>query len=218
MLDALAKDFIAHGFDQKQLLRTILNSRVYQLSANGTPANRQDEVFFTKYMVRRMPAEALLDAIDSATGTSEKFPRLPKGTRAISLPDPQVSSYFLDTFGRPQRLVSCECERTGEPNISQALDLMNGDAVQEKIASGEGRLAKLLASKKSDDEILNELYLATLSRLPRPAEIARVKAAFRQPPLTKEALTRLPAVVISLAALPARGGKSFGPAVAQFEE
>ena len=121
-------------------------------------------MFFTKYMVRRMPAEVLLDAINFATGTTEKFNRLPKGTRAISLPDPQVSSYFLDIFGRPQRLVSCECERTGEPNISQALDLMNGDAVQEKVASPQGRLAKLLEAKKSDDEILNDLYLQDRKR------------------------------------------------------
>src|SRR5262249_13667515 len=127
LLEALAKELIARGFDQKQLLRTIMNSRVYQLSASATPANRQDEVFFTKYAVKRLPAEVLLDAIDFATGEHEKFARLPKGTRAIALPDPQVNSYFLDTFGRPQRLVSCECERTGEPNISQALDLMNGE-------------------------------------------------------------------------------------------
>jgi len=217
LLDALAKEFIAHGFDQKQLLRTIMNSRVYQLSANATPANRQDEVFFTKYMVRRMPAEVLLDAIDFATGTTEKFNRLPKGTRAISLPDPQVSSYFLDTFGRPQRLVSCECERTGEPNISQALDLMNGDAVQEKVASPQGRLAKLLEAKKSDDEILNDLYLATLSRLPRPAEIASVQKAFRQPPMPKEALYRLPAVVLNLAGAPRGGGQSLANASLQLE-
>src|SRR5262249_10272843 len=157
------------------LLRTIFNSHVYQLSASATPENRRDEVFFTRYMVRRMPAEVLLDAIDFATGAREKFAKLPKGTRAISLPDPQVSSYFLDTFVRPQRLVSCECERTGEPNISQALDLMNGDAIQEKVGSDDGRIAKLLATKRSDEEILDELYLATLSRLPRPGEVVRVK-------------------------------------------
>jgi hypothetical protein len=203
LLDALAKDLVAHGFDQKHLLRTILNSRVYQLSGNATPDNAQDEAFFTHYAVKRMPAEVLLDAINSATGTTEKFTKLPKGTRAIALPDPGIESYFLDTFGRPPRLISCECERTGAPNISQALHLMNGEFIQAKVASPGGRVAKLLASKKSDEEILTEFYLATLSRPPRPEELARVQAAFKQqPPLRKEALYDLPFVALELAALP----------------
>src|SRR5439155_10699949 len=155
-------------------LHAILTSRVYGLSATATPANRPDEVFFSHYPLKRMPAEVLFDAINFATGTTEKFPKLPAGTRAISLPDASVDSYFLDTFGRPQRLMACECERTGEPNISQALHMMNGEFVQAKVASPQGRMAKLLAEKKTDEEILAELYLVTLSRLPRPEEIARV--------------------------------------------
>lgn len=181
LLDALASDFAAHGFDQKRLLREIMNTRVYQLSSKTTALNAEDERFFSHYLVKRLPAEVLFDAIDAATGTTDKFAQLPKGTRAIALPDPKVDSYFLDTFGRPQRQISCECERTGEPNISQALDLMNSDFIQAKVSSPQGRLSQLLSSKKSDDEIVETLYLATFSRSPRPDELARVKAAIHRP-------------------------------------
>src|SRR5581483_3928415 len=103
-----------------------------------------------------------------------------------------------------------------EPNIAQALDLMNGDGVQRKVASPKGRLAKLLAEKKSDDEVLEELYLAALSRRPRPEELARVRAAFDQPLLKKEAAYALPDLAFALAALPAGRGAPLGPAVDRF--
>ncbi len=183
LLDALGREFVRTGFDQKALLRTIMYSRVYQLSARATKANAADTLFYTRYTLKRMPAEVLFDAVHAVTGTTEKFAQLPRGTRAISLPDPNVASYFLDTFGRPPRQVGCECERTGEPNLSQALHLMNGEALQEKIASPEGRLAKLVAAKKSEAEILDDLYLAAYGRPPRPDELARVRAAANPPPL-----------------------------------
>src|SRR5207244_197115 len=109
-------------------------------------------------------------AVDFACGTREKYQDLPLGTRAIQLPDPGVNNEFLDTFGRPQRLIACECERMAEPNLSQSLRMMNGNLVNNKAAQGDSRIAKLIAAKKSDEAILNELYLVTLARPPRLQE------------------------------------------------
>ena len=170
LLDALAKDFSANGFDFKHLLRTILNSRTYQLSANATPENKMDNTFATHYTVKRLTAEQLLDAINFATGTQDKFQNIPLGTRAIQLPDTAYNNYFLDTFGRPTRIITCECERVVEPNMAQALHLMNGDLVNQKIADGQGRLSKAIAANKADTEIINELYLATYARQPTADE------------------------------------------------
>ncbi|MCS6858805.1 MAG: DUF1549 and DUF1553 domain-containing protein [Abditibacteriales bacterium] len=170
LLDALAKDFIAHNFDVKHLMSVIMNSRVYQLSAHATKQNAADEMFYTHYLVKRLSAEQLLDAINDATGTQEKFPGLPAGTRAMQLPDPGVQSYFLDTFGRPLRDIVCECERQGEPNMSQALHLMNGDLINRKVMDPNGRVAQLLNAHKSDSDIIEELYLATFCRFPTDTE------------------------------------------------
>lgn len=170
LLDALAADFAKSGFDLKHLIRTIVTSEAYQLASQPTPENRQDEVFCTKYLAKRMGAEELLDAVNFATGTTEKFQNLPPGIRAIQLPDPNVPHYFLDTFGRPAREITCECERAVEPNMTQALHLMNSDFVHNKVAAGNGRVAGLLAAKKPEPEIVEELYLATFSRPPTPAE------------------------------------------------
>jgi hypothetical protein len=131
--------------------------------------NIKDELFFTHYYPKRLPAESLLDAIDFACGTHEKFSELPLGTRAIQLPDP-VPSDFLDTFGRPQRVIACECERYSEPNLSQTLRLMNGPIMSAKVGSGSGRIAKLIGEHKSNDYIVNDLYLAALGRPPRLQE------------------------------------------------
>jgi hypothetical protein len=120
--------------------------------------------------VKRLTAEQMADALDVATGTQEKYPGLPLGTRAIQLPDTAVRSYFLDTFGRPPRQLTCECERTVKPNIAQALHLVNGDFVNAKIAKADGRVAKLLQAKKPLPDVVEELYLVTLSRPPKPLE------------------------------------------------
>jgi hypothetical protein len=186
LLDALAQDFAAHRFDVKHLLKTILTSATYQLSSTPTRENRQDELFYTKYTVKRLPAEVLLDAVCAASGSPEKFSGLPAGYRAAQLPDPGVQSYFLDTFGRPGRNLACECERSAEPNMAQALHLMNSDFIQNKVASGSGRLAKLLEAKKPDPEIVEELYLATFSRLPTPAEREKALQLVAEAPAQKE--------------------------------
>src|SRR5262249_42383860 len=151
--DTMARDFISHGFDLKYVLRTICASKVYQLSSHATDRNRMDEVFGSHFAPRRIPAEALLDAVCAATGVPEKFAGLPTGLRAIDLPDSTVASQFLDTFGRPPRTTSCECERTADPSLSQALSLLSGDEINKKISSPKGRIASLIAAKKSDREI-----------------------------------------------------------------
>ena len=177
LLDLLADELTRHGYDIKHLLRIICNTQTYQRSSEATKDNIKDELFFTHYLPRRLGAEALLDAIDFACGTQERFAPLPPGTRAIQLPDPNIGSDFLDTFGRPLRVISCECERTSEPNLSQTLRLMNGDLVNRKIGQSDGRIAKLIAARKPYDTILNELYMGALGRPPRREERMQVMGA-----------------------------------------
>lgn len=179
LLDALAKDFVAHNYDIKYLIRTICNSRAYQLSSEATKENRADTTFYTHYTVKRLPAEPLFDAVNLATGTQEKFNELPLGTRAIQLPDPNINSYFLDTFGRAPRIIACECERAAEPNMGQALHLMMGDMLNRKVQDGNALPAKLIAAKKTDSEIIEAFYLAALNRLPRPDERTKAEQAVR---------------------------------------
>ncbi len=140
------------------------------MSSLPTPDNRLDQAFFTHYTVKRLTAEQLLDAVNAATGTTEKFPLQPLGTRTIALPDTTYPSYFLDTFGRPFRVQACECERTAEPTLNQALHLMNGDLVNRKVAQPDGRLAQLLRDPKlTDDTLIDMLYHLTFNR-PATAE------------------------------------------------
>src|SRR5438128_6253214 len=145
LLDALAKDFAEHHFNLKHLLRTMMNSRGYQLSFMPTAGNEADltNVFFTHYTVKRLTAEQLADALDAVTQTREKYQGLPLGAKASQLPDTTVRSFFLDVFGRPPRQVTCECERGTQPNIAQALHLLNGDVLNRKISAKDGRLEKL---------------------------------------------------------------------------
>jgi len=171
LLDALAKDFAAHKFDSKHVIRTILNSRTYQLSAQTNDTNKDDNKYFSHAVTKLLPAEPLLDAICQSTDVPEKFQGLPLGTRATQLPDGEVNHVFLKTFGQPGRELACECEREGDSNLAQALQLINGPTINEKVRNGNNRLGKLLAAKKTDKEILDELYLATLSRLPLEGEV-----------------------------------------------
>jgi hypothetical protein len=175
LLDSLAKDFVDHKYDLKHLLRTILNSRAWQLSSVVVPGNEADatNTHFSRYTTKRLTAEQLADAVDFATGTREKYTGLPLGTRAIQLPDPRVRSYLMDVFGRPARQIVCECERTTQPNIAQALHLLNGDFLNKKIADPTGRIDKALKAKRPTKEIVEELYQVTLSRSPRPEEVSK---------------------------------------------
>jgi hypothetical protein len=183
----------------KHLLRTIFRSRAYQLSSESTDGNRADaaNVHFTRYAVRRLTAEQLADAVDAATGTREKYVGLPLGTRAIQLPDAEVKSYLMDTFGRPPRQVLCECERTTKPNIAQAMHLLNGDFLNKKIAEKTGRVEKLLAAKTPTPKAVEELYLATLSRLPTASERAKAEGFVKAAPTPREGLQDLLWVLVN---------------------
>jgi hypothetical protein len=170
LLEAMAKDFAASKFDVKKLVRTIMTSRTYQLSAQPNDFNKDDAKYFSHAVTKLLTAEQLLDALCDVTAVPEKFGGLPLGTRAIQLPDGEVNHPFLKTFGQPARELACECERESDSNLAQALQLINGPTINEKIRNPNNRLGKLLAEKKSEKEILDALYLATLSRLPSDAE------------------------------------------------
>lgn len=186
VLDALAADFVAHDYDLKYLLRTICNSSVYQLSAELTPTRDEEGIFLTHRVPRRLPAEVMLDAIGKTTGSQEKFVGMPEGTRAIALADPDVKSTFLDIFGRPKRTTTCTCERQNQLDLRQALHLVNNEQLSQKIAASDARVALLLAEKKTDAEICDELYLAALSRLPDDIERAQINAWLVEPASRQE--------------------------------
>jgi hypothetical protein len=174
---ALNKEFVSHKYDLKHLMRLILNSRTYQLSSATRPGNETDARFYSHYYARRLPAEVLLDALSQSTGVPDEFPGYPVGLRAVQLPDPTLKSYFLTLFGRSERVTACACERNGEVTMPQLLHLQNGESVVQKIRHGDGRLAQLLKANKSESEILDELFLATLSHPPSDAARAAVRKA-----------------------------------------
>jgi hypothetical protein len=183
LLDALAEHFIDNGYDLKALIRDITHSQTYQLSAVPNNYNKADRQNFSRYYAKRLTAEVLFDSINTVTRTSSSFPGMPAGTLAVSLPDNSfnASSYFLTVFGRPESSSACECERTQEASLAQALHLLNAKDIQEKLASNAGAAAKLAADPRSDDEKLRELYLTAYSRVPEPGELTLDKAYLDKP-------------------------------------
>jgi hypothetical protein len=176
---ALVREFVTHKFDRKHLMRLILNSRTYQLSAATRPTNAKDTRFYSHYYARRLPAEVMLDALARSTGVPDAFPGYPVGLRAVQIPDPSMKSYFLSLFGRSERITACACERTGEVTMPQLLHLQNGESVVRKIGAPEGRLAGLLKAGKTDAQVSEELFLATLARLPSASERRALEAELR---------------------------------------
>lgn len=172
LMDALARDFVESNFNLKKLMRTILTSRIYQLESQPNENNAKDQRFYSHFAVKRIPAEPLLDAIDRVTSSPTKFDKLPRGTRAIELPDAEYPDYFLNTFAKPRRASVCECERSPDESLSQALHTLNGEILQNKIADKGGRVASLLKDQKTPEEIVDHLYLAALGRHPSDAEQA----------------------------------------------
>jgi len=191
LLDALAKDFADHGHDLKRLLRTIANSRAYQLASEVHPVRDVEAEFVTHRRPRALSAEVMLDAVCAATGVPEAFDKMPLGTRAIALPDPAVASYFLDAFGRPKRQTACECERPAKADLTQILHLMNGEALHKKLSADSGRIGKLIVAKATDAAIVDEFYLATLGRPPTSVERARVLEKLDSAPTRREGLEDL---------------------------
>ena len=171
LLEALAKDLTNYQFNLKHVMGTIMKSRAYSLSSTPIEENKTDRQNYARYTPRRLSAETLLDAVDSVTGSQEKFAGLPLGTRAIELPDESVPSYFLKVFGRSMRESACECERSYAPNLSQILHLMNSPEVQTKVSNDKSRLAAMIKAKKTDEQILTDFYLRAFGRNPLPAEL-----------------------------------------------
>ena len=173
LLDALTKDFVDSGFDMKHIMKTITRSRTYQQSIKTNEWNKADTINFSHAVARRLTAEQLLDAIGVATGSRPRFEEVPKNFRAVQLPDSKVKDDgFLKLFGRPERETSCECERTTEVSLAHAMNLINGPTVAEALIDPEGRIAQLIEANQDDRALVEELYLATLSRLPEKNEYA----------------------------------------------
>lgn len=176
LLDALSRDFIDNGFSMKHLIRTICKSRTYQLSSTPNEFNKHDKQNYARYYPRRMSAEVVYDAVSQVTASAPKFPGLPEDThaprRAIMLPDESFQSYFLDVFGRPQRISACECERVTEANLAQVLHLLNSSEVQGKLSSNGGRADLLAKDPRPDAEKVEELFLWTIGKKPSPEKLA----------------------------------------------
>ena len=164
LLEALAKDFVEHGYDLHHLIRRITSSRVYQLSSAPVEGNRDDTMAYSRYYPRRLHSEQLLDSISQATGVPEQFRSLYPGTRAMQVPDPEIDSYFLEVFDRPSRQLICE--RKNAQTLNQALHLISGDTVQKKVSRPDGTLARSLSASRDPAAIVEDLYLGTLSRFP----------------------------------------------------
>ncbi len=186
LLDALALDFIENGYDLKQLMRRIANSRVYQLSATPNETNAADIEHFSRAYRRRLPAEVMTDAVANVTGVADNFEGMPKGTRALQTWNFKLASDTLDAFGRPDSSEDCPCERNLGTSVVQALHLMNSDGLQAKLANKDGRVARLLAGDLTDARIVDELYLAAYARLPDDEERALALAQFALPEATRQ--------------------------------
>ncbi|MDZ4820013.1 MAG: DUF1553 domain-containing protein [Planctomycetota bacterium] len=187
LLNAAAEYLIKNKYDLKVLMRAILQSETYQRSSQTLPGNLVDRRYYSRYYPRRMMAEVMLDGISQISGTPtdfrrqsgdainrqadpNKLPKYPESFRAIQLPDSNVLSYFLKSFGRAQRLLTCECERSDEPSMVQVLHLANGETINDKLAAPNSKITKILASKQTDAEIIEDAYLSVFSRMPTDEE------------------------------------------------
>jgi hypothetical protein len=180
LLDALADDFIRNKYDLKHLMRIILNSAAYQRSSKPMPENAADDRFYSRYLLRRLPGEVILDAYSDVTGVPTSFnelksaagdaatpiPTYPAGTRAMQLPDSLVLSRFLEAFGRADRVQTCACERTADANVTQALHLNNGQTLNNKLRDKNSIVGKMIASGQTDATIIDSVFLSTLTRKP----------------------------------------------------
>ena len=193
LLDAISRFLVEQDYDLKSLMRLILRSETYQRSSVPLPENKHDDSYFSRYYPRRMMAEVLHDAIAQVTEVSAKFNDLllfdgstkktefyPEGTRALQLYDSAVSSYFLKTFGRNEREITCECERSNKPSMVQVLHLSNGDTLNLKLRGDKSCVAELVPLK--DTEVIDRAYLACLSRYPTAGERKRLATIFAETP------------------------------------
>ncbi len=181
LLDEMGKKLTEYNYDFKRLVRDICTSRTYQLSSRVNESNQDDEKNFSHAILRRQRAEVKLDSISSVTETKNKFQGLPLGARAVQIADGNVSTYFLRTFGRAERTTVCSCEVKMDPNLGQALHLLNGDITQNKINEGQ-IVKKMIDAKKAPEQILESLYIRCFARKPAPEEAKAVTDAITATP------------------------------------
>lgn len=171
LLDRLAGDFAAHGYDVRHTLRLIAASAAYQRDSRATPANQADDRFYSHALARALPAEVLADAVADVTGVPDRYADLPAGTRAVALFDSKIPSAALDALGRCPRDAACEASAVSG-GLSKTLYLINGDLINAKVTAGDGRLHARLAAGAADGELLDEFYLRALGRPPSADEHA----------------------------------------------
>ncbi len=195
LLGATAKFLVDHKYDLKVLMREILQSAAYQRSSIPVGASRDDTRNYSHYFPRRLMAEVSLDAISQVTAEPSEFTQIEypgadfvktdfyaKGTRAMQLYDSAVVSRFLRTFGRNQRVITCQCERSNEPSLVQALHLSNGDTILKKLAAKDGKIESLMTSDRPNYRIIEDLYLSALSRYPTDRELTSLLATMNDAP------------------------------------
>ena len=201
LFDALADDFTAHQFDVKQLIRTIMNSATYQRSSKTVKGNEGDDRFYSRYLLRRLSGEVILDALSEVTGVPTEFTQVytgveggtaatnnyPLGTRAIQLPDSRVASRFLDAFGRADRQQTCSCERSTDSTVGQALMLNNSQVLNDKLRSPKSRINQWLAEKTGDAALLDKIFAHALGRKPTIAESGKLTGLLKEYDATPEA-------------------------------
>ncbi len=177
---ALTRDFISSGFDVRKLIVAIMSSAAYWRASTTLPANQADEKYYSHFLIRRLPAEVILDAISQVTRVPTRFDGYPAGTRALQLPDSQVNSYFLTVFGRPPRTQSDSGERQHEPTITQALHVINGDTLNQMLQAKDGTIDMFLKLGLSDNKAIEHLYMAAFSRPPHEEERLSLLAALTE--------------------------------------
>ncbi|MEA3210425.1 MAG: hypothetical protein QOE70_3482 [Chthoniobacter sp.] len=196
LLDALAQDFVAHGYDVRQLIRTIMASRTYQLAPEPNATNAEDEANFAHGFVRRLSAEQLLDSMSAVLGSPLKFEGYPNATRLAQVPEGRQhyrplktdSDRFSLVFGKPPRLIASDCERSNDTTLPQAFQLIGGPLPQQLLTDPDNRLGRLLVSGRSEREMVDELFWSALSRAPTAAELERASAHLAGAPAKRGAL------------------------------
>ncbi|QDU73701.1 hypothetical protein Pan97_06990 [Bremerella volcania] len=173
LLAALEEHFVASGFDLKELVRVITQSKAYQLSSVPNEFNLIDEQNYSRYYPRRLQAEVLLDAVNDLTASPTDFPNLPLGTRAVALPDNSYNkaSPFLRVFGRPDNSSVCECERVQSSSLAQSLHLINSSEIKSKLGAAKGRAANLAGQDTPVEAKISEIYRIAFSREPTAEEL-----------------------------------------------
>jgi hypothetical protein len=182
LLSAAARFLVENKYDLKALMRAILQSEAYQRTSQPLPGNHDETRFYSRYYPKRLMAEVLLDAFSQVTGAPTEFKNYPKGVRALQLPDSKVESYFLASFGRPEREKTCSCERTTEPSVTQVLHLFNGDTLNKKLEAKSNAVQKIIEAKTVPEQIVEDAYLAALARHPTAEEKSKFVAALQNAP------------------------------------